>query len=237
MKCKINLIMDEIIKQVFTAIPQYLLNFFKLLSSPRQYPLDKLPKNEGEIKASVTEALKFILISYSLLVILNGWKDKSANVLKDLGVVGVSTLIQMSLFVSAIYLAWKIAGSTKQFFDYFVIYSYLYGMVFVIIALFGVISNGYLKIFDKELYDNLLKVKSNSANFNTKWWYNSNYQIAWGIIIIGYFIGILWGWIGWGAYRIINNCKKWKSFWVLGLASLFSWMALAISYLIINGVM
>ena len=228
--------MEEIIKQTLTAMPQFLMNFFKLLSSPRQFPLDRLPKDSSETKESLVESLKFILISYSLIVILTAWKSSSENAFKDLGVVAVSTLIQMSLFVFAVFFAWKIFGSKRQFLEYFIIYSYNFGVIFIIMALFIVMSDGYLKTFDKELYDNLLKVKSHTTDFNIDWWSNTNFQITWGIIIAGYLLATIWGFIGWGAYRIINECKKWKSFGVMFVAGIFSWIAFAISYLISNGI-
>lgn len=227
--------MEEIIKQTLTAIPNFLISFFKMLASPRQFPLDKLPKDGEDIKESLVEALKFILISYVLIVIFNAWKSNSDNAFKDLGVVAVATLIQMSLFVFAIFLAWTICGSKRKFLEYFIIYSYNFGVVFIIISLFMVISDGYLKTFDRELYDNLLKVKSGGIKFNMDWWSNTNYQIAWGIIIVGYIIASIWGMIGWGAYRIINGSKKWKSFWVMNLAGFFSWIAFGISLLITSG--
>jgi hypothetical protein len=228
--------MEDIIKQTLTAIPQYLLNFFKLLSAPRQFPLDRLSNDESKTKESLAEALKFILISYALIVILGALKNDSANAMKLLGVVAVSTLIQMSLFVFAIFLAWNIFGSKKQFIDYFIIYSYHYGVVFIIFGILGLISDGYLKTFDKELFDNLLKVKAGIMKFDINFSSNSNYQIAIGIIIFGLVLGLIWGWIGWGAYRIINETKKWRSFWVMNLAGIFSWIAIAISLLITKAI-
>lgn len=226
--------MDEIIKQVLKTIPQYVINFFKLISSPRQFPIEKLPKNPDEPKDSVTDALKFLLISYVLIVILNAWKSTTEITYKNLAVVAIATLIQMSLFVFAIYLAWKIFGSTKEFLNYFIIYSYHFGVIFIIIGLFGVISDGYLKVFDIDLYNNLHKVKT-PADFNQGWLNKSTYLIALGIIILGYVLGAIWGWIGWGAYRLLNNFTRSKSFAVLFVAGPLSWIVLFISYIISNG--
>lgn len=227
--------MEDIIKQTLTAIPQYLINFFKLLSSPRQFPLDRLPSDSTKIKESLTEALKFILISYALIVILGSLKNDSANAIKMLGVVAVSTLIKMSLFVFAIFLAWKLFGSKRQFLDYFIIYSYHFGVVFIIVGIFGLISDGYLKAADKELFDNLMKVKAGTMKFNMDWWSNLNYQITLGIMVLGFFLVLIWGWTGWGAYRLINDAKRWKSFWVMSVAGFFSWIAIGISYLFTKG--
>jgi hypothetical protein len=233
---KKKITMEEIIKQTLTAIPQYLLNFFKLLPSPRRFPLERLPTDSSKTRESLTEALKFILISYALIVILGVLKNDSDNAMKLLGVVAVSTLIQMSLFVFAIFLAWKIVGSKKQFLDYFIIYSYHFGVTFIIIGVFGLISDGFLKASDKELFDNLIKVKTGTLKFNVDWWSNTNYQIAFGILVFGFFLSTIWAAIGWGAYRIMNETKKWRSFGVLCVAGIFSWVAIAISFLITKGI-
>jgi hypothetical protein len=226
--------MDEIIKKTLVAIPEYLLNFFKLISQPRQFPLDKLPKNEQDANNALTEALKFLLISYVLIVILNLWKSNKDITYKDLGVVAVATLVQMSLFVFAIYSAWKIFGSKKRFLDYFIIYSYQIGIYLIIIGIFNILSDGYLKVFDRELFDNLIKVKI-PTDFNQSWLSKGTYQIALGIIILGYILAAIWGSVSWGSYRIINEFKKNKSFLVLFVAGLFSWIAIGISLLITSG--
>lgn len=228
-------VVKEIITQLFKVIPEFLINLFKIIASPREFPLSKLPKEESDTKTSLEESLKFILISYVLTILLTAWKNNTDNFYKDLGVVAISTLINISIFAFATFTGWKIFGSKHKFLDYFIIYSYLSGVVFIDIALFGIISDGYIKFFDKELYDNLLKVKGYKLTFNSEWFHNTTYQVGWGIIGFGFLISIIWGWIGWGAYRIMNNFTKLKSFSVLFVTGILSWIAIAISLLITNG--
>jgi len=228
--------MEEIIKQTLTAIPQYLLNFFKLLSSPRRFPLEMLPAESSKTKESLTEALKFILISYTLIVILGALKNDSDNPMKLLGVVAVSTLIQMSLLVFAIFLAWTIFGSKRQFSDYFIIYSYHFGVTFIIMGIFRLISDGYLKASDQELFNNLAKVNAGTIRFNMEWFSNKNYQITIGIYILGVLVSGTWAMIGWGAYRIMNETKKFRSLGVMWVAGVFSWISIVISFFLTKGI-
>ena len=223
--------METLIKQMLSAIPQYLVTFAKLLSSPERYPLECLPKREEATKESVAEALKFVLISYSLILVLNACKSESDTLWSDVGVLAISSLIQVCLYVFAIFWAWKIMDSKRKFMDYFIIYTYNYGVVFIIITLFVLISSGYLKTYDLVLYNELQKVQHPAA-FNPLWWESSAYVISRIILICGFILAGIWGWIGWGAYRIINNSTWKRGFSAMVLATIFSLIAFVISYFI-----
>jgi hypothetical protein len=224
--------MEDIIKQTLVAIPNYLINFFKLLSSPKTFPLERLPTKSDELKESLTEALQFLLISYALIVILAALKDDTDNAVKTFGVTAISILLKMILLVFAIFIPWKLFGSKKTFLDYLIIYSYHFGVVFIFMGVFGLISDGYLKLSDKELFDSLLKVKTGALKFNFDWFLNRNYQIALGIFGLGLVITSIWTAIGWGAYRIMNGAKRWRSFGVLYVSGIFSSIAFALIFLI-----
>jgi hypothetical protein len=226
--------MNDIVKQLITAIPQYLISFFKLLGSPRELPISQLPKDGNDLKNTIAEALKFSLISYVLIVVLVSLKKDVNLDIKRLSVDALETLVNVSLLVCAIYIAWKIFGSSRRFLDYFIIYSYQFGVILIIITLTEIISDGYVRTFDKALYDSLVKYK-NPSDFNPQWLHKSSYQVSLGIIGLGYAIAAIWAWIGWGAYRIINNFKRGKSFLVLMVAGVFSWIAIFISVLIASG--
>ena len=148
----------------------------------------------------------------------------------------MSTLFLISIFAFTIYLSWRIFGSRQKFLNYFIIYAYLSGVTFIIIGFFSLISNGYTKFFDKELFENLLLVSDKKLTFDMEWWNNKTFQVRFGIILFGYLVASLWGLIGWGAYRMMNNATKLKSFGVLIITGVFSWIALAIGLLITYGI-
>jgi hypothetical protein len=227
--------MEEIFKQTLTAIPQYLINFFNLLGSPIQFPISRLPQEGESSKENLTEALKFVLISFTIIGILSAWKNNPENPFKDFGVEILTSFIQMPLFVFANYFAWKMFGGKKPFLDYFIIYAYQYGVIFIIITVFTIISEGYLKISDKALYDNLIQTHK-SAEFNTEQWGNINYKIKWCIWLIGFTFTLIWGYTGWVAYSMINKFNQWRSIGAMIIATIFSVVAASIAFLIVSGI-
>lgn len=231
--------MEEIIKRTLAEIPHYLTHFFELIGSPREFPVGKLPKDESETQKSLAEALAFCLISYTLIVVLTLFQNPSENLWKDLGVVAVSTLVQMCLYVCAIFLGWKVFGSKKKFHKYFIIYSYHFGVAFVLLSLVIIISNGYLKLFDPQLYPFAIGDKFTIEDIGDNLFDSSNsaYRVKWGIMLIGYLFISIWTLIGWGAYRILNEADNLRSFGALMVTGIFSWVVIVISFLLLQGIL
>ena len=224
--------MKEVITQILKVIPDYLINFFKIIASPREFTLNKLPKNESEITERLKESLVFILISYLLIVLLTASQDDTENFYKNVGSEAISILITISIYAFAIFIAWRIVGGRQKFLNYFIIYSYQSGIVLIIIVLFEIMSDGYFKVFDIELYKNLLDDK---FVIDKKLFENSTFVLGLIIYFLGYVIVTIWGLILWGAYRIMNNLTKLKSFGAFLITIILSWIALWFKMLIING--
>lgn len=230
--------MKELGKEVMNAIPQYLVNFSKLVASPRQFPVQQLPAGDAQAKASLTEALKFMLISLVLLVLLNTYrleKEVADNIYTALGATSIQLLVYMCLIALAIYLPWKLFGTQKQFTDYLIIYSYNFGIIFIIITLFGIIADGYLKTNDPQAFAEILALKRAGKEPTEAMVQRPHIRNAVIINFAGEALGIVWAWIGWGAYRIMNQTSRTRAFFIMLLAIVFVSVATWVSNLIERG--
>jgi hypothetical protein len=223
--------MKDVVKEVMNSVPQYLVNFYKHFGSPRQFTLDKLPKDVSGQKEALTEALKFMLISYVLIVIMAAKRlSTQENLYESLAVEGVTILVQVSLFVLTIYIPWRWFGSKRPFVDYLIIYSYNYGIIFVLMMLFIFLSDGYVKTNDPEGFRAVLDPKTSADAFN-----RPHVLAGYGIMFLGFLFVIVWAWIAWGAYRRMNNASWGRSFAVTVVASIFSIFVLYLSIMLQNG--
>ncbi|MBE9584624.1 hypothetical protein IM792_09220 [Mucilaginibacter sp. JRF] len=227
--------MEKVIQELFKAIPQFLISFFTLIGSPRQFPINKLPKNENEKLSRLTEALTFVMIAYVIIVLLSALKKGHLKLeMIEIGTNAVVILIRITFSGFAFYLGWLTFGTKQAFIKYFIIYSYQFGLVFLLYSIGGVISDGFIKTFDLELFKKLIEIKE------TKKW--DSHILENNVFIVGLTIDLLtiimcsiWTLCSWGAYRIINNVSRLKSLVILFVTGIYSWLAVGLGMLVISG--
>ena len=206
--------MKELAKDVMNSVPQYLINFSKMFGSPRQFPIQQLPADEQGNKESLTNALKFGLISLVLIVLLNYYRlDKEVveNIYSELAAVSMAIILVICLSTLCIYLSWCIFGSKRKFIDYLIINSYSFGVIFVIYFVSIIISDGYLRANDPVAFANEIAARRAGIPFDESRFVNPHILSAYFITVAGGLFVFIWGCISWGAYRRMNGANWFRA--------------------------
>jgi hypothetical protein len=230
--------MKELAKEVMNSVPQYLINFFRMFGSPRQFPLQQLPADEQSTKEALTNALKFALVSLVLIVLLNYYRlDKEVveNIYSELAVLCMGLLAFMVLSTLAVYLAWKILGTKRKFTDYLIVYSYNFGVFFVLMFLSILIANGYLATNDPVAFAEEMGRRHAGIAMDETSLKNPNILTAFFIQNGGIFLAGIWAWIGWGAYRLMNGVSWFRALLALVIAFFLSSLAAWLIQMIFAG--
>jgi uncharacterized membrane protein len=125
--------------------------------------------------------------------------------------------------------AWWIVCGRAPYERFFATYTYLTGPLILLTTMVVLISYGLLRLLDPTSFyalyeagtgqarEQILSASSALAPFSIS-------------LVIGYLCVLLWGFVGWGAFRKINQVSKLRSFLAMILTGIFSLPVMALYY-------
>jgi hypothetical protein len=208
--------MKDLFEQILKYLPHYLTEFGAVFSGPKSFIATKLGNDAGD---AFGEALLFLGISLTLVLLmyvplLPAGKDFWSFAIPYY----VSYVIEIPLAAMAIRAAWWIVGGRAPARPFFITYAYYVGVASVLIGAFDLVASGSFKTLDPKLYQEYSNASQSSQD-----WLQSNTDLvhryaesyvtltAALIEVLGTLFIVIWGLIGWGAYRQLNGLSKLRS--------------------------
>ena len=227
--------MKDLLEKLIGLIPAYFDDLLPLVSGPKRFIAKRLSSDEPAMQ----KALIFLAVSF-----LIGWVLKTPFVRGDpfleLGTDGAFVLIYVMTYGGALYLAWRIAGGRAEIQKFLTIHFYYAGVLKLIetslyLGIMGTIRAADPALF-KEIYD--AAYGGNLASFFIK---NSErllaspgYRLSLWVQFVGYGAMLTWIFVGWGAYRELNQLSKARSIMAGLLFFVFCFPVTALTFLIAN---
>ena len=220
--------MKDLFEQILKYLPHYLTEFGAVFSGPKSFIATKLSADASD---AFGEALLFLGISLTLVLLmytslLPAGKDFWSFAIPYY----VSYIIEIPLGAMVIRAAWWIVGGRAPARPFFIAYAYYVGVASVLIGAIDLVASGSFKTFDPQLYQEYSGsfekpqsiedwVQSHTDLLHR---YAQSYVTLTAAVIegLGTLFIIIWGLIGWGAYRQLNGLSKLRSL----VALIISWV-------------
>jgi hypothetical protein len=211
--------MKDLFEQILKYLPHYLTEFGAVFSGPKTFIATKLSADAGD---AFGEALLFLGISLTLVLLmylplLPAGKDFWNFAIPYY----VSYLIEIPMGALVVRAAWWIVGGRAPARPFFITYAYYIGVASVLIGAFDLVASGSFKTLDPKLYqeysDALQKPQSledwAQSHADLLHRYAESYVTLTAALIegLGTLFIVIWGLIGWGAYRQLNGLSKLRS--------------------------
>ena len=193
---------------ILKYLPQYFKQFGSLLSRPKRF----MGHKNTTAEEAFSESLLFLAISIVLVVVMTApLLPTNKNIWTNLCGIAVVALLGVSLFAVALKISWRLVGGKASVRSFFVTYAYYMGVIIVIFPLVILLSQGVFKVFDPELYAKILEAEAKNAPMPDMAGKKLP-LISFAIQVGGYLCLSVWSFIGWGAYRQLNDLSKGRSF-------------------------
>ena len=220
--------MKDLFEQILKYLPHYLTEFGAVFSGPKSFIATTLSADAGD---AFGEALLFLGISLTLVLLmytplLPAGKDFWSFAIPYY----VSYIIEIPLAAMVIRTAWWIVGGRAPARPFFIAYAYYVGVASVLIGAIDLVASGFFKTFDPQLYQEYSGSFEKPQSMED--WVQSHTDLIHryaqsyvtltaGVISgLGTLIIVIWGLIGWGAYRQLNGLSKLRSL----VALIISWV-------------
>lgn len=174
--------MEKFLVEIAKYVPQYLEEFGQLLSGPKAF----ISKRNDKPEEKLTKAVVFLLVSITIAYVA---RSNDADNLTSFAGRAFVLFLSASLFSAAIWMSWRIVGGRAPFDRYFITFAYYFGVLLVLATVLGLVIDGAVK-------------------FSGPHWSSVAEQAAQFVasaLIFG------WAFLGWGAYREINQLTRGRS--------------------------
>jgi len=212
--------MKELFDHILKYLPRYFADFGAALAGPKSFIAARVRAETGD---AFGEALLFLGISLALVVLMYAPLIPAE---KDFWSVAgphfVHYLFKLPLTAVVTWAAWWIVGGRAPVGPFFVAYAYLLGIASVLLAAIDLISNGFFKAFDPQLFSeywNATRIARKVPDWEKTYadllrrYDESNVAFITAIIgEVGRLILTIWTLIvGWGVFRQLTGLSKLRS--------------------------
>jgi hypothetical protein len=225
--------MKDLIDKVLKYLPQYFTDFGSVFAGPKSFIA---AKHVNAAEDAFGEALLFLGISLVLvLLILVPVQPPGKDFWSYAGSNFVLFLIAVPLGATVTRVAWWIVGGRAPARSFFITYAYFIGVIFVILAAVQLLSMGFFKALEPQLYQQFLDAAQKRQSMPDL---SQSYVpiTALAIFFFGWLTLNIWALIAWGAYRQLNGLGKLRSFTALMIAGLLAFPVLAIIFFVSSAV-
>lgn len=232
--------MEKILREVFYSIPNYIVHFFKTFLKPKSYPYSQLSQYESETEIKLGRALGFAFVSFLLVTLINYVRlnNELEAVYPEIFLLSARLLVFIVILSFMIYLGWAIVGSKASYFNYLIIYCYHVGVVTVVFFLVNSVSDGLLNQLEPDLYKQILEFQeAKKKDPNTPFeidnlWQNQNYLICMIILGAGNLTMFIWTYVGYGAYRKMNQASFGRTLLSLFIVGILTWVGIGLIWIL-----
>ena len=135
--------MKDLIKEIYTYVPIYILEYVKLLSNPKSYVAQQnamLDSNMDGGHVVLVKALSFMGMSCCISLIFFYPATKNNIFFLDFfGILITQTVVWSVVMAGILQLSWRIVGGRAKFENYLITQSYTYGILLLLFVLFCLI--------------------------------------------------------------------------------------------------
>lgn len=209
-------------QKIISYLPLYLTEFLALVTGPKRF-IRRKKLHEPE---SLNKALLFLGLSIVLIFIISlPMHPPGKDLWTYLGVYAALFLLAIVLNAACIRLAWFLVGGKAPLMPSVIIYAYYAGVLGFIYIFFFIISDGIIKVHDPDLYNQLIEIaemdrtKAENTLTDIDVYSNKVVMVAFLVRWAAYIVTAVWFFIGWGAFRELNNLSKLRSFFAFLIVS------------------
>lgn len=227
--------MKDLFEKLIGLIPTYLDDLFSLLSGPKSFIAERIADNEPVME----KALVFLAVSFFISWILKISLIRGDPFL-ELGSDAIFVLIYVSAYGGALYSAWRIIGGRSEFKKVLTINFYYSGILKLMMSFVFLGMMGAIRISDPALYKDIFDsaysggIATFLINNKQQLLQNTGYRLSIMVQFVGFSAMLAWIFIGWGAYRELNQLSRLQSFAAGLLFILFCLPVTALMFLIAN---
>jgi hypothetical protein len=227
--------MKELLEKLIGLIPAYFGDLLPLISGPKSFIAKRISGDEPAMQ----KALIFLAVSF-----LIGWALKTpwlrGDPFLELATDGAFVLIYVLAYGGALYLAWRIAGGRAEIQKFLTIHFYYSGILGFIQTILALGMMGTIRAADPVLYKEIYDVAYSgnmvlfAINNSERLIASPGYRFSLLVQFVGFGAMLTWIFVGWGAYRELNQLSKVRSFMAGLLFFVFCIPVEALTFLIAN---
>jgi len=224
--------MKDLIEKILTYLPVYIPDLVGIVSNPKRFVAGHSKSSEGEL----IKALTFLGISISISAILQAPITISGKeFVTDTGSHAILYILFVVVFSAILRLSWGIVGGKADYQRFLVTSSYYAGVIVIALAIASLCFIGVLRIFYPQSYELFFKIAATSnlhEVIETKPDIVGGIVAAFLVFLIVILPALIWGVIGWGVYRELNQSPRLRSCIALFLTLVFSLPVIGIEMMI-----
>jgi hypothetical protein len=214
----------DLIEYIITLLPQYFMDFGMVFAFPKTF----IDAENIKIEQSFRRSLIFLALSLSIVVVMMApLLGPGKDLWTYIGAHAVSVMLATVLGAVVLRVSWWLVGGRAPLRDFFVVYAYFFGVMFVTLTVALLLNMGVVKFFAPEIYHPLLDTLVNQKPVPEFVLANVWFRVWLLIGVVSYFWLFIWTIIGWGAYRKLNGLTRIRSCGAYLIAAFLFWPAAA----------
>lgn len=202
------------IQKILAYLPRYWTEFGTLIIRPKRF----IAERNADTEESSQQALIFLGISLVLVCTMTALMNPpGTSLIFHIMRESIATVLFVSLTAVALRAAWHLAGGKSPMRSFIATYGYFAGGLSVIAAVFALIGFGGLTLFAPEFYTKMIlsgqgdKMAKAALDPKTQ----SVVMVVSAIYVVGWGLLIAWFIAAWGAFRVLNDVGKTRSFFAI----------------------
>lgn len=205
--------MKELLQHILSYVPRYLNDLGSLLTKPKHFFSTRDVKGD---KAFV-DSLIFLAISETVISVIVYWFFPTrGEIWMYLATRAIYAILMLSLFVSVVWLAWRVVWVRLSFRGIFVVVAYIYSVQCLAFFSFLAFADTAFRVSAPTLYSQIVCNPANNGIPVLKPILEGSPEtdpiFCLVIIIGGSILIVLWGCLGWGSFRRLAKVGRIRSF-------------------------
>jgi hypothetical protein len=213
--------MKDLLEKILSYLPVYIPDLIHIVSRPKHFVAERNKGNEGDL----IKAFTFLGVSLAIFFILQApVTTLGRSLLNDTASRGILYLLSIVVFSAVLLLSWRIVGGKATYQGYLLTSSYYGGVIAIGLAIATLSSVGILRAFypeSKALFDKFVATGNISLVYNAESTVLRGIVVSFLLFLVVAVPSFVWGLIGWGAYRELNQLPRSRSCAALFLSILF----------------
>ncbi len=214
--------MKDLLEKILSYLPVYIPDLVRIVSGPKHFVAERNKGNEVDL----IKAFTFLGVSLSIFFILQAGTTVPGKDFYAVATIhGILYLLFVVAFSGILRLSWKIVGGKAEYQSFLITSLYYVGVLSIGFAVGALCFTGILRLFYADSYAWFVKFIAAPSLGDA---YNPDPRVSRGILVaFTVFLtvaasALVWGFIGWGAYRELNQLPRSRSCAALFLTILFS---------------
>jgi hypothetical protein len=224
--------MKDLLEKIISYLPIYIPDLVRIVSGPKRFVAQRNKGAEGDL----IKAFTFLGISMSIFFILQApLAVTGKEFVTDTASHGILYLLFVVVLSAILCASWRIVGGKAGYQQLLITASYYAGAMSIGLAIASLCFVGVLRMLYPESHALLLRF---AATGNLREVFDAEPSILKGFLVASFVFltvtvpTLVWGFIGWGAYRELNQLRRSHSGAALFLTIIFSLPLIAIEMIL-----